>query len=119
MVRHLHGGLRRTRSRGPSEPSYDSISSLGGGVLLSAMMLGEIAPGGTGSGLYGLIMVVVVAVFIGGLMVGRTPEYLRKRIRYGEMRWVVVYALMPPTVILACTGVALAFDDGPRSSPPA
>jgi K+-transporting ATPase A subunit len=52
--------------------------------------------------------VVLVAVFIGGLMVGRTPEYLRKRIGYAEMRWVVVYALIPPTVILACTGFALA-----------
>ncbi|MFE7392964.1 potassium-transporting ATPase subunit KdpA [Streptomyces sp. NPDC057582] len=100
---------------GAANSSYDSFSSLGGGVLLSAMMLGEIAPGGTGSGLYGLIVVVLVAVFIGGLMVGRTPEYLRKRIGYGEMRWVVVYALIPPTVILACTGIALAFGDGRTS----
>lgn len=100
---------------GAANSSYDSFSSLGGGVLLSAMMLGEIAPGGTGSGLYGLIVVVLVAVFIGGLMVGRTPEYLRKRIGYGEMRWVVVYALIPPTVILACTGIALAFGDGGTS----
>ncbi|MEI5100736.1 potassium-transporting ATPase subunit KdpA [Streptomyces sp. PmtG] len=60
-------------------------------------------------------MVVLVAVFIGGLMVGRTPEYLRKRIGYGEMRWVVVYALIPPTVILSCTGLSLATDNGQSS----
>lgn len=100
---------------GAANASYDSFSSLGGGVLLAAMMLGEIAPGGAGSGLYGLIMVVLMAVFIGGLMVGRTPEYLRKRIGYGEMRWVVVYALIPPTVILACSGFALAMGNAQSS----
>jgi K+-transporting ATPase KdpA subunit len=111
----LFGVAATGSADGAANASYDSFSSLGGGVLLSAMMLGEIAPGGTGSGLYGLIMVVLLAVFIGGLMVGRTPEYLRKRIGYGEMRWVVVYALIPPTVILACSGLALAMGEG-RSS---
>lgn len=100
---------------GAANSAYDSFSSLGGGVLLAAMMLGEIAPGGAGSGLYGLIMVVLVAVFIGGLMVGRTPEYLRKRIGFAEMRWVVVYALIPPTVILGCVGLALALGHGQTS----
>ena len=61
------------------------------------MMLGEIAPGGTGSGLYGLIMVVLVAAFLGGLMVGRTPEFLGKRIGHSEMRYVVLYSLIAPT----------------------
>ncbi|MGW7236240.1 potassium-transporting ATPase subunit KdpA [Streptomyces sp. NPDC054804] len=80
-------GIAATGSAdGAANASYDSFSSLGGGVLLSAMMLGEIAPGGTGSGLYGLIMAVLIAVFVGGLMVGRTPEYLRKRIGFPEMR---------------------------------
>lgn len=111
----LFGVAATGSADGAANASYDSFSSLGGGVLLSAMMLGEIAPGGTGSGLYGLIMVVLVAVFIGGLMVGRTPEYLRKRIGFAEMRWVVVYALIPPTVILACTGLALALDHGQTS----
>ncbi|MFD6181922.1 potassium-transporting ATPase subunit KdpA [Streptomyces goshikiensis] len=104
----LFGVAATGSADGAANASYDSFSSLGGGVLLAAMMLGEIAPGGTGSGLYGLIVVVLVAVFIGGLMVGRTPEYLRKRIGYAEMRWVVVYALIPPTVILACSAIALA-----------
>ncbi|MGW1882759.1 potassium-transporting ATPase subunit KdpA [Streptomyces sp. NPDC001970] len=104
----LFGVAATGSADGAANAAYDSFSSLGGGVLLAAMMLGEIAPGGTGSGLYGLIMVVLVAVFIGGLMVGRTPEYLRKRIGFAEMRWVVVYALIPPTVILGCAGLALA-----------
>ncbi|MER5933629.1 potassium-transporting ATPase subunit KdpA [Streptomyces sp. NPDC002054] len=109
-------GIAATGSAdGAANASYDSFSSLGGGVLLAAMMLGEIAPGGTGSGLYGLIIVVLVAVFIGGLMVGRTPEYLRKRIGYAEMRWVVVYALIPPTVILTCSAFALAMGDAQSS----
>ncbi|MFD4141794.1 potassium-transporting ATPase subunit KdpA [Streptomyces sp. NPDC058572] len=111
----LFGVAATGSADGAANASYDSFSSLGGGVLLSAMMLGEIAPGGTGSGLYGLIMVVLVAVFIGGLMVGRTPEYLRKRIGFAEMRWVVVYALIPPTVILGCAGLALALGHGQTS----
>ncbi|KOY56054.1 potassium-transporting ATPase subunit KdpA [Streptomyces sp. XY332] len=104
----LFGVSATASADGAANSSYDSFSSLCGGVLLAAMMLGEIAPGGTGSGLYGLIVVVLVAVFIGGLMVGRTPEYLRKRIGCAEMRRVVVYALIPPTVILACSAIALA-----------
>ncbi|MER5302464.1 potassium-transporting ATPase subunit KdpA [Streptomyces lasiicapitis] len=111
----LFGVAATGSADGAANSAYDSFSSLGGGVLLSAMMLGEVAPGGTGSGLYGLIVVVLVAVFIGGLMVGRTPEYLRKRIGYAEMRWVVSYALIPPTVILVCTGFALATGNGQSS----
>jgi K+-transporting ATPase ATPase A chain len=82
---------------------------------MAAMMLGEIAPGGTGSGLYGLLMAVMIAVFIGGLMIGRTPEYLRKRIGFAEMRYVVLYALVAPTAILACSAIAVALPQG-RSS---
>ncbi|MEU9992624.1 potassium-transporting ATPase subunit KdpA [Streptomyces sp. NPDC048045] len=109
-------GIAATGSAdGAANASYDSFSSLGGGVLMSAMMLGEIAPGGTGSGLYGLIMAVMIAVFIGGLMVGRTPEYLRKRIGFPEMRYVVLYALVAPTAILGCAALAVALGDG-RSS---
>ena len=106
-------GLSATGSAdGAANSSYDSFSSLGGGTLMAAMMLGEIAPGGTGSGLYGLIMIVLVAVFIGGLMVGRTPEYLRKRIGVGEMRYVVSYALVAPTLILVASAIAVALPAG-------
>ncbi|MCC9307755.1 potassium-transporting ATPase subunit KdpA [Kitasatospora sp. RB6PN24] len=112
----LFGVSATASADGAGAASYDSFSSLGGGVLLAAMMLGEIAPGGTGSGLYGLLMAVLIAVFIGGLMVGRTPEYLRKRIGFGEMRYVVMYALVAPTVILTCTAISIALpQDGAAS----
>ncbi|MFE2065235.1 potassium-transporting ATPase subunit KdpA [Streptomyces sp. NPDC059467] len=109
-------GIAATGSAdGAANSSYDSFSGMGGGVLLSAMMLGEIAPGGTGSGLYGLIMAVMIAVFVGGLMVGRTPEYLRKRIGFPEMRYVVLYALVAPTAVLGCAALAIALGEGQPS----
>lgn len=111
----LFGVTATATADGALGSSYDSFSSLGSGVLLAGMMLGEIAPGGTGSGLYGLLMAVLIAVFVGGLMVGRTPEYLRKRIGHGEMRHVVCYALVAPTAILACTALSVALGEG-RSS---
>ena len=97
---------------GAGAASYDSFSSMGGGVLLAAMMLGEVSPGGTGSGLYGLLIAVLLAVFVGGLMVGRTPEYLRKRIGFTEMRYVVCYALVAPTLILVFSALAIAVPQG-------
>jgi len=97
---------------GAGAASYDSFSSLGGGVLLAAMMLGEVSPGGTGSGLYGLLIAVLLAVFVGGLMVGRTPEYLRKRLGFVEMRYVVCYALVAPTLILVFSAAAVALPAG-------
>ena len=100
---------------GAGAASYDSFSSMGGGVLLAAMMLGEVSPGGTGSGLYGLLIAVLLAVFVGGLMVGRTPEYLRKRIGFAEMRYVVCYALVAPTLILLFSAVAIALPQGRAS----
>ncbi|MFI9558626.1 potassium-transporting ATPase subunit KdpA [Nonomuraea endophytica] len=111
----LFGVAATASADGALNSSYDSFSSLGGGVLLAAMMLGEIAPGGTGSGLYGLIMVTLVAVFLGGLMVGRTPEFMGKRIGYLEMRNVVLYSLVAPTTILVLTALAVALPAG-RSS---
>ncbi|MET8956638.1 potassium-transporting ATPase subunit KdpA [Streptomyces sp. NPDC004393] len=111
----LFGVAATGSADGAANASYDSFSSIGGGVLLSAMMLGEIAPGGTGSGLYGLIVAVMIAVFIGGLMVGRTPEYLRKRIGFPEMRYVVLYALVAPTAILGCSAIAVALGEGQSS----
>ncbi|WP_326640415.1 potassium-transporting ATPase subunit KdpA [Streptosporangium sp. NBC_01755] len=111
----LFGVAATASADGALNASYDSFSSLGGGVLLAAMMLGEIAPGGTGSGLYGLIMAVLIAVFLGGLMVGRTPEFMGKRIGYVEMRYVVLYSLVAPTLILGFTALAVALPEG-RSS---
>src|SRR5262249_30267359 len=95
--------------------SYDSFTSLGGGVLTAAMMLGEISPGGTGSGLYGLLLAILVAVFLGGLMIGRTPEYLGKRIGATEVRYVALHQRGAPATILSLSASAVALPDGPAS----
>jgi K+-transporting ATPase ATPase A chain len=103
----LFGVAATGSADGAANASYDSFSSLGGGMLLSAMMLGEIAPGGVGSGLYGLLMVVLIAVFLGGLMISRTPDYLGKRIRAPEMTMVALYYLATPLALLAGMGWAI------------
>ncbi len=97
---------------GAANSSYDSFTSLGGSVLLGNMMLGEISPGGAGSGLYGLLMISMLAVFLGGLMTGRTPEYLRKRIRSQEITLVALYHLSTPAAVLVGAGLALAIPAG-------
>ena len=109
-------GISATSSAdGAGAASYDSFTALGGGLLMSAMMLGEISPGGVGSGLYGLLMVALVAVFLAGLMVGRTPEFVAKRISPREMKYVALYYLSAPLVLL--TGTALAISrPGERAS---
>ncbi|MEU8006140.1 potassium-transporting ATPase subunit KdpA [Catellatospora sp. NPDC049111] len=109
-------GIAATGSAdGAYNSAYDSFTGLGGGVLTAAMMLGEVAPGGAGSGLYGLILAVLVAVFLGGLMIGRTPEYLRKRIGVKEMRLVALYMLVSPATVLVFTGIAMALSAGRAS----
>jgi K+-transporting ATPase ATPase A chain len=106
-------GVAATSSAdGAANASYDSFTALGGGMLLSAMLLGEVSPGGVGSGLYGLLMIALVAVFLGGLMVSRTPTYLRKRIRAPEMKMVALYYLATPVVLLAGAAVAIALPAG-------
>lgn len=72
------------------------------------MMLGEIAPGGVGSGLYGLLVLAIVAVFIGGLMVGRTPEFLGKKIGAPQMKLVALYILVTPTLVLLGTAITVS-----------
>ena len=79
------------------------------------MGLGEIAPGGVGSGLYGMLVLAILTVFVAGLMVGRTPEYLRKKITSREIKLVSLYILTMPLVVLIGTGIAMSFD-GPRAS---
>jgi len=97
---------------GAANASYDSFTSLGGGILLATIMLGEISPGGAGSGLYGLLMISMLAVFLGGLMVGHTPEYLRKRIKAPEIKLIALYHLATPAAILVSAGIALALPAG-------
>lgn len=93
---------------GAANSSYDSFASLGGAVLMLNMMLGELAPGGAGSGLYGLVMMVLLAVFLGGLMVGTTPEYLRQRLQGRHMKLVSLYLLALPIAVLVGTAITMA-----------
>ncbi|MFE7040558.1 potassium-transporting ATPase subunit KdpA [Streptomyces atratus] len=88
---------------------HDSYTPGGGGMTIFNMMLGEIAPGGTGSGLYGILILAVVAVFVAGLMVGRTPEYLGKKLRGREMKFASLYILTTPALVLVGAGLAMAF----------
>ncbi|MFI0155801.1 potassium-transporting ATPase subunit KdpA [Streptomyces lydicus] len=88
---------------------HDSYTPGGGGMTIFNMMLGEIAPGGTGSGLYGILILAIVAVFVAGLMVGRTPEYLGKKLRGREMKYASLYILTTPALVLAGAGLAMAF----------
>lgn len=97
-------------STGAVNSFHDSYTALGGGVPMVNMMLGEVAPGGTGSGLYGMLVLAVVTVFIAGLMVGRTPEYLGKKIGAREMKFAALYFLVTPIVVLV--GAAAAFATG-------
>jgi K+-transporting ATPase ATPase A chain len=94
-------------STGSIDCQHDSLTPLGGAVPLVNMMYGEVSPGGTGSGLYGMLVFALLAVFIAGLMVGRTPEYLGKKIQAAEMKLVVLYILFVPLVILAFTGISV------------
>ena len=102
-------------STGAVNSFHSSFTGLGGGLLLFNMGLGEIAPGGVGSGLYGMLVVAILTVFVAGLMVGRTPEYLRKKITSREIKLVSLYILTMPLVVLIGTGIAMSFD-GPRAS---
>jgi potassium-transporting ATPase potassium-binding subunit len=95
-------------STGAVDSFHDSYTSLGGATLLLNMMLGEVAPGGTGSGLYGILILAVLTVFVAGLMIGRTPEYLGKKIGSREVRLASLYFLTTPTIVLVGTGVAMA-----------
>jgi K+-transporting ATPase ATPase A chain len=97
-------------SNGSVNSMHDSMTPLGGGVALTHMMLGEISPGGVGVGLSGLLIMALLSVFIAGLMVGRTPEYLGKKIESGEMKMVALYILAMPTVLLGFTAASMFVD---------
>jgi K+-transporting ATPase ATPase A chain len=95
-------------STGAVDSFHSSFSAFGGGIALLGMMLGEIAPGGTGSGLYGMLIMAIIAVFIAGLMVGRTPEYLGKKIGSREIKFAACYILITPALVLIFTAIAMA-----------
>ncbi|MBX6390697.1 MAG: potassium-transporting ATPase subunit KdpA, partial [Frankia sp.] len=98
-------------STGAVDSSHDSYTSLGGVTLLFNMMLGEVAPGGVGSGLYGMLVLAVVTVFVAGLMIGRTPEYLGKKIGARQMKFASLYFLTTPVIVLLGTGIAMAMPE--------
>jgi K+-transporting ATPase ATPase A chain len=95
-------------STGAVNSFHDSYTSLGGMVTLFNMQLGEVAPGGTGSGLYGMLVLAIITVFVAGLMVGRTPEYLGKKITPCEIKLAATYFLITPLIVLTGTAVAMA-----------
>ncbi|MGA5438055.1 potassium-transporting ATPase subunit KdpA [Streptomyces griseoincarnatus] len=95
-------------STGAVDSFHSSFTGLGGGIAMLGMMLGEIAPGGVGSGLYGMLIMAIIAVFIAGLMVGRTPEYLGKKIGSREIKLAACYILITPALVLAFTAFAMA-----------
>jgi K+-transporting ATPase ATPase A chain len=95
-------------STGSVDSFHDSYTALGGMIPIMNMMLGEVAPGGTGSGLYGMLVLAVITVFVAGLMVGRTPEYLGKKIGAREIKLASLYFLATPTLVLIGTAAAMA-----------
>ncbi len=99
-------------SNGSVNSMHDSFTPLGGLVPLFMIQLGEVIYGGVGSGLYGMLIFAIVAVFVAGLMVGRTPEYLGKKIEAYEMKMASLVILIPPLVVLVCTAIACVVDAG-------
>ena len=112
----LFGVASTSTSTGSADASYDSFTPIGGMGLLTGMMMGEVTPGGTGTGLYTLLIYAIIAVFIGGLMIGRTPEYLGKKIQAKEVKLAGLGALVMPIVVLVITALAVSLAAG-RAGP--
>lgn len=104
----LFAGATTLTSTGAVNSMHDSYTALGGMMPMLNMMLGEVAPGGVGSGLYGMLILAVLAVFIGGLLVGRGPEYLGKRIGPREIKLASLYILVTPSLVLLGTAASFA-----------
>jgi len=99
-------------SNGSVNSMHDSFTPLGGFVPMWMMQLGEVIFGGVGSGLYGMLVFAIIAVFVAGLMIGRTPEYLGKKIEAFEMKMAAIVILTPPFVVLTGTAIAVMIPDG-------
>lgn len=102
-------------SNGSVNAMHDSFTPIGGMIPMWLMQLGEVIFGGVGSGLYGMLMFAIVAVFVSGLMIGRTPEYLGKKIEAYEMKMAAITILIPPLVVLGGTALAVMIDVGKAS----
>ena len=111
----LFAAVTTAASCGAVVAMHDSFMPLGGMVPLLLMQLGEVIYGGVGSGLYGMLIFVILAVFIAGLMTGRTPEYLGKKIEMQEMKMIALALLVPPLLILGGTGLSVVLDVGVAS----
>jgi potassium-transporting ATPase potassium-binding subunit len=108
----LYATVTTDASSGAVNAMHDSFTPLGGLVPLLDMQLGEVVFGGVGAGLYGMLVMVILTVFIAGLMVGRTPEYLGKKIRTREIQAAMLYVLISPAVILALTALSSVLSPG-------
>jgi K+-transporting ATPase ATPase A chain len=108
----LFGVASTNTSTGSADASYDQFTPMGGFWLVSGMMLGEVTPGGSGSGLYTILIYAIIAVFIGGLMIGRTPEYLGKKIQATEVKLAGLGALVMPLAVLVFTAIAVSIHAG-------
>ena len=104
----IFGTTSTITSTGAVNSMHDSFTSLGGGMALVNMMLGEVAPGGVGAGLYGILIIAIIAVFLAGLMVGRTPELFGKKLGSREIKLASLYILATPTLVLAFTALSFA-----------
>ena len=102
-------------STGSVNSFHDSYTALGGMIPIIDMMLGEVAPGGTGSGLYGMLVLAVITVFVAGLMVGRTPEYVGKKIGAREIKFASLYFLTTPAIALVGTAAAMSLSSARAS----
>jgi K+-transporting ATPase ATPase A chain len=105
-------------SNGSVNSMHDSYTPLGGGVPMLHMMFGEVSPGGVGVGLNGMLVMIILAVFIAGLMVGRTPEYLGKKIQAAEMKLVVLYVLAMPLALLGFAAASVLLDSAQTTNNP-
>jgi K+-transporting ATPase ATPase A chain len=103
----LFAASTTTTSTGAVNCFHDSLTPFGGAIVLMDMALGEIVPGGIGAGMYGILILAIVTVFVAGLMVGRTPEYIGKKIRPTEMKYAALYFLTLPVVILTAAGLSI------------
>jgi K+-transporting ATPase ATPase A chain len=108
----LFGVASTNTSTGSADASYDQFTPVGGFGLISGMMLGEVTPGGAGSGLYTILIYAIIAVFIGGLMIGRTPEYLGKKIQSKEIKLAGLGALVMPITVLILAAIAVSIHAG-------
>lgn len=108
----LFGVSSTMTSTGSADGAYDSFTPLGGFALISGMMLGEVSPGGVGSGLYTILLFAILAVFMGGLMIGRTPEYLGKKIQAREVKLAGIGVLIMPVTVVVLTAAAVSTHAG-------